>query len=88
MVENTKRLGLMPYFATLVQLSTQDHTSATLDQGDTGRPGIAEQMLADVGLELVHRSSATVVNEWPDLGVAILALCAAGPSLSGHAGAR
>ena len=74
MVENTtfgsdvqsaspKRLGLMPYSATLVQLSAQDHTSATLNQGDTGRPGIAEQMLADVGLELVHRSSATVVNE-------------------------
>ena len=75
-----KRLGLMPYFATLVQLSTEDHALATLDQGDTGRPGVAEQMMADVGLELVHRGKATVVNEWPDLHVAVRALCAAGPT--------
>lgn len=75
-----KRMGLLPYFATLVQLSPQDHASATLDQGDTGRPGVAEQMVAEAGLELVHRGSATVVNEWPDLGVAVRALCAAGPS--------
>lgn len=75
-----KRMGLLPYFAALVQLSQQDHAAATLDQGDTGRPGVAEEMVADAGLELVHRGAATVVNEWPDLDVAVQALCAAGPS--------
>ena len=41
-----KRLGLLPYFAALVELSPADHVDATLNQGDTGRPGVAEQMLA------------------------------------------
>ena len=42
-----KRLGLLPYFATLLELSPPAHVDATLNQGDTGRPGVAEQMLAD-----------------------------------------
>ena len=38
-----KRLGLLPYFATLVELSPDDHVAATINQGETGRPGVAEQ---------------------------------------------
>jgi SAM-dependent methyltransferase len=75
-----KRLGLMPYFATLVELSPADHASATINQGDTGRPGVAEQMLADAALEFVDRGTAQVVNEFPDLDLTIRALVAAGPS--------
>ena len=48
-----KRLGLLPFFATLLELSPPGHVDATLNQGDTGRPGVAEQMLADAGLEFV-----------------------------------
>ena len=41
-----KRLGLLPYFATLLELSPADHVDATVNQGDTGRPGVAERTLA------------------------------------------
>jgi SAM-dependent methyltransferase len=75
-----KRLGLLPWFATLVELSPPSHVDATLNQGDTGRPGVAEQMLADVGLEFAARGTAQVINEWPDLDLATRALAAAGPS--------
>jgi len=75
-----KRLGLLPYFATLLELSPADHVDATVSQGETGRPGVAEQMLADAGLEFVDRGSAQAVNEWPDLDLAVRALAAAGPS--------
>jgi SAM-dependent methyltransferase len=75
-----KRLGLMPYFATVVGLSPADHVDATVNQGDTGRPGVAEQMLKDAGLEFADRGTAQVVSELPDLDLAVRALAAAGPS--------
>jgi hypothetical protein len=75
-----RRLGLLPYFATLLELSPAGHADATLNQGDTGRPGVAEQMLADAGLEFVDRGTAQVVNEWQDLDLAARALASAGPS--------
>lgn len=75
-----RRIGLLPYFAALMELSPPSHVDATLNQGDTGRPGVAEQMLADAGLEYVDRGTAKVVNEWPDLDLAVRALASAGPS--------
>ena len=75
-----KRLGLLPYFAALVELSPADHVSATINQGDTGRPGVAEQMLADAGLQFAGRGAAQVINEFPDLDLAVRALTSAGPS--------
>lgn len=75
-----RRLGLLPYFATLLEFSPPGHVEASLTQGYTGRPGVAEQMLADAGLEFVGRGTAQVVNEWPDLDLAARALASAGPS--------
>jgi SAM-dependent methyltransferase len=75
-----KRLGLMPYFLALAALSPADHVEATMTQGDTGRPGVAEQMLADAGLEFAARGTIEVVNEFPDVALAVRALAAAGPS--------
>ena len=75
-----KRLGLLPYFATLVELSPADHIDATISQGDTGRPGVAEQMLADAGLQFASRGTVQVVSELPDLDLAVRAFAAAGPS--------
>jgi SAM-dependent methyltransferase len=75
-----KRLGLLPYFAALLELSPADHAAATINQGDTGRPGVAEQMLADVGLEFAGRGTAQAINELPDLDLTVRALCAAGPA--------
>ena len=65
---------------TLPVLSPPGHVDATLSQGDTGRPGVAERMLADAGLEFVGRGAAEVVNEWPDLDLAVRALASGGPS--------
>ena len=75
-----KRLGLMPYFATVVELSPTDHVSATMNQGDTGRPGVAEQMIKDAGLEFADRGRVQVISELPDLDLTVRALAAAGPS--------
>jgi len=75
-----RHMGLLPYFAVLMELSPADHIEATASQGDTGRPGVAEQMLADAGLEFAGRGTAEVINELPDLDLAVRALAAAGPS--------
>jgi len=75
-----KRLGLLPYFAALLDLSPPDHAAATLNQGDTGRPGVAEQMLSEAGLEVVDRGAAPAILEMPDLDLAVRALAAAGPA--------
>jgi SAM-dependent methyltransferase len=50
-----KRMGLLSYFAALLELSPPDHVEATFNQGDTGRAEVAERMLADVGLEFADR---------------------------------
>jgi SAM-dependent methyltransferase len=75
-----KRLGLLPYFAALLELSPASHADATLNQGDTGRPGIAEHMLAEVGLEFADRGTAQAILELPDLDLTVRALAAAGPA--------
>jgi SAM-dependent methyltransferase len=73
------RMGLMPYFAKMIELSPPDHSTASMEQGDTGRRGVMEDMLAATGFELVERGTVDVVNEWPDVGTAVRALAAAGP---------
>lgn len=75
------RMGHAPYFQAIRELSPQDHAAATSLQGETGRPGVAEQMLAEAGLEPVDRGTATVTSEWPDVATAVRALCSAGPAL-------
>ena len=44
-----EHLGLMPYFLKVIQLSPASHAEATYEQGDTGRAGIIEEMLASTG---------------------------------------
>ena len=73
------RMGLMPYFAKMIELSPPGHGSASMEQGDTGRRGVMEDMLAATGFELIERGTVDVVNEWPDVGTAVRALAAAGP---------
>jgi len=74
------RLGLMPYFATVAALSPPSHALATIAQGGTGRPGVAEAMIEAAGLRVDVRGVVTVTAEWPDLDLAVRALTAAGPS--------
>ena len=73
-------LGLMPYFLKVIELSPPSHGEASVRQGDTGRPGVIEDMLTSTGFQPCERGAVTVVNEWPDTDVAVRALAAAGPS--------
>lgn len=75
------KLGLMPYFLKLIELSPPSHGAATAEQGDTGRPGVLEDMLLSTGFTPLGRGVVTVVNEWPDVDTAVRALAAAGPSV-------
>lgn len=76
-----ERLGLMPYFAKMIELSPPSHGTATMEQGDTGRPGVVEQMLDTTGFTVLERGTVDCVNEWPDVSIAVRALAAAGPSV-------
>jgi SAM-dependent methyltransferase len=75
-----KRLGLLPYFMAVAQNSPPSHVEATLDQGQTGRPGVAEAMLESAGLRVLARGAVTVTNEFPDLDTFTRAALSAGPS--------
>jgi ubiquinone/menaquinone biosynthesis C-methylase UbiE len=74
-------LGLMPYFLKVIELSPPSHGEATMEQGDTGRAGVIDDMLASAGFHTLERGYVPVVNEWPDANTAIRALAAAGPSV-------
>lgn len=76
-----ERLGLMPYFLKVIELSPPSHGEANMRNGDTGRPGVIEEMLARAGFVLGQRGTVDAVNEWPDVEIAIRALAAAGPSV-------
>jgi SAM-dependent methyltransferase len=76
---NLDRVGLMPYFIKVIELSPPSHQAASIEQGDTGR--VVESMLAETGFGLLERGTVDVVNEWPDVATAVRALAAAGPSI-------
>ena len=76
-----EHVGLMPYFLKAIELSPPSHGEATIRQGDTGRPGVIEEMLVSAGFVPRERGTVTVINEWPDAGLAARALAAAGPSV-------
>lgn len=75
-----KRMGLMPFFAKLVAMSPPEHGEATLNMGDTGRVGVVEEMFSEANLEFLERGTFNVVNEFPDLELAVRALASGGPS--------
>ena len=75
------QLGLMPYFLKIIELSPPSHGEATMEQGDTGRAGVIEDMLTASGFQPRDRGTVTVINEWPDVAIAVRALAAAGPSI-------
>jgi SAM-dependent methyltransferase len=76
-----KRLGLLPYFMAVAQNSPPSHAQATVDQGATGRPGVAEALLESAGLRVLNRGAVSVTNEFPDLETFCRAAVAAGPSV-------
>lgn len=74
-------LGLLPYFLKVIELSPPSHGEASLQQGDTGRGGVVQEMLTSTGFRPREGGTVTVVNEWPDVDIAVRALAAAGPSV-------
>ena len=74
-----ERLGLMPYFLKVMELSPASHATASMEQGDT--QNVIEAMLAATGFEVTERGTVEVVNEWPDGVTAVRALAGAGPSV-------
>lgn len=76
-----EHLGLLAYFLKVLELSPPSHGKASVEQGDTGRPGVIEQMLTSTGFEPRERGTVTLVNEWPDIDIAVRALVAAGFSV-------
>ena len=76
-----ERLGLMPYFLKVIELSPPSHGAATMEQGDTGRAGVVEHVLDATGFRVLDRGVVTVTNEWADVETACRALAAAGPSV-------
>jgi len=73
------RVGLLPYFMKIIELSPPSHQEASMEQGDTGN--VVEQMLAKTGFSLLERGVVEVVNEWPDPATAVRALASSGPSV-------
>jgi ubiquinone/menaquinone biosynthesis C-methylase UbiE len=73
------RLGLMPYFVKVIELSEASHAAANMEHGDT--QNVIEDMLKTTGFEGLQRGTVTVVNEWPDIDIAVRALVSAGPSV-------
>jgi ubiquinone/menaquinone biosynthesis C-methylase UbiE len=73
------RMGLMPYFLTVIEHSPPSHQSATMELGETS--SVIADMLRTTDFELLDQGSLEVTNEWPDLDTAIRALAAAGPSV-------
>jgi len=76
-----EHLGLMPFFLKVIELSPPSHGEASREQGDTGRPGVIEDMLRSTGFCPLERGTVNVTTEWPDLETAVRALAAAGPSM-------
>jgi ubiquinone/menaquinone biosynthesis C-methylase UbiE len=74
-----EHLGLMPYFVKVIELSEPSHAASNVEHGDT--QNVIEDMLKATGFERLERGTVTVVNEWPDIGIAVRSLVAAGPSV-------
>ena len=74
-----ERMGLMPYFITVIQHSPSTHQAATMELGETSN--VMADMLLASDFELLDQGTVEVINEWPDLDTAVRALASAGPSI-------
>ncbi len=74
-----ERMGLLPYFLTVLEHSPPSHQTATRDIGDTA--AVIEEALRSTGFALVAAGTVEVANEWPDMDTAVRALASAGPSV-------
>jgi len=75
---NQRRMQAYPLFAVLGQTAPaeRENTGAMVN---IGRPGIAEQLMHDAGLDPGSRTSLRLCWEFPDVEFAARALAASGP---------
>jgi hypothetical protein len=66
----------MSYFLKVVELSPPSHGAAACSRETPGEPA----MLTSSGFRCRERGAVSVVNERPDVDIAVRALAAAGPS--------
>jgi ubiquinone/menaquinone biosynthesis C-methylase UbiE len=74
-----ERMGLMPYFLKMIELSPASHQIASVEQGDT--QNVIEEMLTATGFGDLQRGTVDVVNEFPDVATAVRACAAGGPAV-------
>jgi SAM-dependent methyltransferase len=75
-----RRREHLAYFMALVDISPPEHIQESMVGMAAGRPGVAEKLLTDAGLELLERDTVDCVSEWPDVPTAVRALTAVGAS--------
>ena len=74
-----ERLGLRPFFLTILKASPPSHQEATVHMGETDQ--FMEEMLRATNFEVRSKGTVDVHNEWPDVDTAVRALAASGPSV-------
>ena len=76
---NQRRMEAYPLFAVLGQASQteRENTGALVN---IGRPGVAEQLMTEAGLEPGTRTSLRLSWEFPDIELAARALASTGPA--------
>jgi SAM-dependent methyltransferase len=76
---NQRRMEAYPLFAVLGQTS-QTERENTGTMVNIGRPGVAEQLMTEAGLEPGTRTSLRLYWEFPDIELAARALASTGPA--------
>jgi len=68
-------------FKAFARLAPADHLGSMRTLNNIAAPGVAEQMLADSGFEVMERGARVSIIEWPDSELAWRALSSVGPAV-------
>lgn len=75
-----RRMQLLGCFAALAATAPPSEDGELVALAQIGRPGVAEAMAEQAGLEPVERGWVDSVSEWPDTEIAWRAIAALGPA--------
>jgi SAM-dependent methyltransferase len=73
-------LDLRPCFKAMARHAPTPHLDGMKRTNDIARPGVAEQMLRDAGLDVLERGGRVSVVEWPEAELAWRAISSIGPA--------
>lgn len=68
-------------FKVFARHAPREHFGSMKKLNNIATPGVAEQMLADAGFEVLERGARVSIVEWPDADVAWRALSSVGPAV-------